>query len=104
MAHGATATHDESKAQYFWVWGALLAITAVEILLAYKRVLDPLHMLLVLLVLSLVKAALIIAYFMHLKFEIGRMKITLMTALLVCLTLMCVFFADAFRILQLGAK
>ena len=104
MAHDTTATHDHGKAQYFWVWGALLGITAVEILLAYKRVHDPLHMLLVLLVLSLVKAALIIAYFMHLKFEIARMKVTLMTALVVCLMLMCVFFADAFRILQLGAR
>jgi cytochrome c oxidase subunit 4 len=104
MAHEATATHDHGKAQYFWVWGALLAITAIEIFLAYEQVFDPLNMLLVLLMLSVVKAALIIAYFMHLKFEIARMKVTLMAALVICLTLMCVFFADAFRILQLGAK
>ncbi|HXE90590.1 MAG TPA: cytochrome C oxidase subunit IV family protein [Terriglobales bacterium] len=104
MAHDATATHDHGKAQYFWVWGALLAITGIEIVLAYKQVFDPLHMLIVLLVLSVIKAALIIAYFMHLKFEIVRMKVTLMAALVVCLTLMFVFFADAFRILQLGAR
>ena len=49
-----------------WVW--LLILTLVEIFLAYKPM--PIHfMLVVLLGLSLIKAALIIAYFMHLKFE-----------------------------------
>lgn len=100
----AAAHHDESKAQYFWVWGALLVITAVEIVLAYKQVFDPAKMLIVLMGLSVIKAALIIAYFMHLKFEMARMKIVLMTSVVVCLTLMCVFFPDALRVLQLGVK
>ena len=100
----AVAHHDESKSQYFWVWAALLIITLVEILLAYKQVLDPLHMFEVLMVLSVVKAALIIAYFMHLKFEIGRMKVLLMVSVSACLALMCVFFPDALRVLHLGVK
>ncbi len=100
----AAAHHDEGKAQYFWVWGALLVITVVEIVLAYKQVFDPLHMLIVLMGLSVIKAALIIAYFMHLKFEVARMKIVLMTSVVVCLTLMCIFFPDALRVLQLGVK
>ena len=100
----AAMHHDEGKGQYFWVWGALLVITVVEIVLAYKQVLDPLHMLGVLVVLSIIKAALIIAYFMHLKFEAARMKIVLMTSVVVCLTLMCVFFPDALRVLHLGVK
>ena len=100
----AAAHHDEGKAQYFWVWGALLVITVVEIVLAYKQVFDPLHMLIVLMGLSVIKAALIIAYFMHLKFEVARMKIVLMTSVVVCLTLMCIFFPDALRVLHLGVK
>jgi len=100
----AAMHHDEGKAQYFWVWGALLVITAVEIVLAYKQVFDPVHMLGVLMGLSVIKAALIIAYFMHLKFEMARMKIVLMTSVVVCLTLMCVFFPDALRVLHLGVK
>lgn len=100
----AAAHHDEGKAQYFWVWGALLVITVVEIVLAYKQVFDPLNMLIVLMGLSVIKAALIIAYFMHLKFEMARMKIVLMTSVVVCLTLMCIFFPDALRVLQLGVK
>ncbi len=100
----AAAHHDEGKSQYFWVWAALLVITVVEIVLAYKQVFDPPHMLGVLMVLSVIKAALIIAYFMHLKFEVARMKIVLMTAVVACLTLMCVFFPDALRVLHLGVK
>ena len=100
----AAAHHDEGKSQYFWVWAALLVITVVEIVLAYKQVLDPLHMLGVLMVLSIIKAALIIAYFMHLKFETPRMKLVLMASVTACLCLMCVFFADALRVLHLGVK
>ena len=32
------ATHDDSKGQYFWVWGALLVLTAIEVVLGYKQV------------------------------------------------------------------
>ena len=98
------AHHDEGKGQYFWVWGALLVITVVEIMLAYKQVLDPPRMLGVLMVLSVVKAALIIAYFMHLKFEMARMKVVLMVAVVACLSLMCVFLPDALRVLHLGVR
>ncbi len=100
----AKAHEAHGTAQYYWVWAALLALTAIEIVLAYKQVFQPLQMLLVLLVLSFIKAGLIIAYFMHLKFEIATMKVTLMTALVVCLALMSVFFPDAMRILELGVK
>jgi cytochrome c oxidase subunit 4 len=100
----AKVHQEHGIAQYYWVWAALLALTAIEIVLAYKRVFPPVQMLLVLLVLSFIKAALIIAYFMHLKFEIATMKVTLMTALVVCLGLMSVFFPDALRVLELGVK
>ena len=46
------------------IWGWLVALTLVEIFLAYKPM--PIHLILiVLLVLSIIKAALILAYFMH---------------------------------------
>ena len=63
------AKHDDSKGQYFWVWGALLFLTAVEVWLGYRQIFEPVRMLQVLLVLSVIKSALIIGYFMHLKFE-----------------------------------
>ena len=101
--HDAT-THDEGKGQYFWVWGGLLLLTAVEVVLAYRQVFQPLQMLEALMFLSVIKSALIIGYFMHLKFEIAAMKWTLMIAVSICLCLMCVFFADAFRIIHLGIR
>ena len=95
--------HAESKAIYFYVWGALIVLTVVEIFLAYNRVFpNPLHMLEVLLALSLVKSALIIGWFMHLKGETRVMKWVLMGSLCICLTLMLVFFVDAERIIKLG--
>lgn len=102
--HDVSAIHDESKTQYYWVWGGLLVLTAVEVFLAYEQVFSPLKMLLILLGLSVIKAALIILYFMHLKFETRRMRYVLMVAGVVCLGLMSMFFADAVRILRLGVK
>ncbi len=55
--HDVTATHAERKGIYFWVWAGLIFLTGVEVVLAYKRVLEPVHMLEVLLVLSVIKAA-----------------------------------------------
>ncbi len=94
---------EHSHVPFYVVWGTLLLITAIEVVLAYER-LQPLRMLTILLGLSLVKAALIISWFMHLRFEIVRMRRLLMVSLCICLVLMCVFFADAFRILSLGVK
>jgi cytochrome c oxidase subunit 4 len=77
-----------------WVW--LVALTLVEIFLAYKPM--PMHlMLIVLLGLSFIKAALIMAYFMHLKFERLSLILTLIPALVVCIMLLFVFFPDSFR-------
>jgi caa(3)-type oxidase subunit IV len=99
------ASHDDSKGQYFWVWGALLVLTAVEVVLAYRQVFQPVVMLEVLLVLSVIKSALIIGYFMHLKFESPLMRWMLVisvTALFVIMYLF--FFPDAGRILRLGVS
>ena len=41
---------------------------------------------------------------MHMKFEVRRMRYVLMTAVIVCLCLMTIFFADAARIISLGVR
>ena len=102
--HNVATTHDEGKGQYFWVWGALLILTAVEVALAYNQVFQPVRMLQALMILSVIKSALIIGYFMHLKFEIAAMKWVLMVAVVACLCLMFIFFPDAIRIIHLGVK
>jgi len=103
--HDVSAVHGESKGTYLWVWGALLLLTAVEVVLAYRQVLQPVRMLEVLLVLSVVKAGLITMYFMHLKSEIPRMRWLLTISVTGCFALMWIFFfRDADRILTLGVK
>ena len=102
--HDAT-THDDSKGQYFWVWGALLVLTAIEVVLAYRQVFEAVRMLEILLVLSVIKSALIIAYFMHLKFERALMRWLLVISVSACFVIMYFFFfPDADRILRLGVK
>ncbi|MGO9210735.1 MAG: cytochrome C oxidase subunit IV family protein [Terriglobales bacterium] len=101
--HEGIVVHQHKVGQFFWVWGALLGLTVIEIYLGYQNM-QPLRMLFILLGLSIIKSALIILYFMHMKFEIRSMRYVLMTALIVCLCLMTVFFADAARIISLGVR
>jgi cytochrome c oxidase subunit 4 len=92
------------KAQFFWVWGALLVMTAIEVYLTYQNM-PPVKMLTILMGLSLIKAALIIGFFMHLRYEISRMKWLTMCSVVACLILMTIFFfPDAERIVTLGVK
>jgi caa(3)-type oxidase subunit IV len=108
MMHDAATdefTSHDSKAQYFWVWGALLVLTGVEVWLGYKQIFEPVHMLEVLLILSIIKSALIIGYFMHLKFEKALMRWMLVISVTACFIIMYFFFfPDAGRILRLGVK
>ena len=77
-----------------WVW--LVVLTLVEIFLAYKPM-STYIMLTILLGLSIIKAALIVAYFMHLKFERLSLILTIVPMLVVCIVLLFVFFPDSFR-------
>src|SRR5437660_80437 len=83
MMH-VTATHDDSKGQYFWVCGALLVLTGVEVVLGYKQIFQPVRMLEALLIPSIIKSALIIGYFMHLKFEKALMRWLLVFSVTAC--------------------
>jgi cytochrome c oxidase subunit 4 len=77
-----------------WVW--LVALTLIEIFLAY-RPMSIVLMLTILMGLSIIKAALIVAYFMHLKFERLSLILTIVPMLVVCICLLFVFFPDSFR-------
>src|ERR1700719_4068435 len=95
----AEQQRHHGKALFFYVWGALLLMTAIEVYLTYQNM-QPAKMLTILMGLSL-----IIGYFMHLKYEVSRMKWLTMTSVVMCLILMTIFFfPDAFRILYLGVK
>jgi cytochrome c oxidase subunit 4 len=78
------------------VWIALVVMTGIEVWLCYIQ-LATVPMLTALIGLSVVKAALIIAYFMHLKFERLSLFLTLFPALILCILLMLFFLGDAGR-------
>lgn len=77
-----------------WVW--LLVLTALEVFLGYIH-LPVVYMLVILMGASIVKAALIIAYFMHLRFERLNLVLTIVPAVVICICLLLIFFPDSFR-------
>ena len=89
--------HGPSIPTFAKVWVSLLALTAIEVFLAYEQV-PTMIMLTALLGLSVIKAALIIGYFMHLKFERLSLFLTLFPMLIFCILLMLIFLGDATRI------
>ena len=82
-----------------WIW--LLIITIVEVLLAYFHV-PVTIMLIALLGMSFVKASMIVAWFMHLKFERVSLVLTLIPAAVMCMILMNVVWPDSIRLHVLG--
>jgi len=98
----AAASHGEATARtYVWVWLCLVGITGIEVFLAYEH-LRPDLMLTILIGLSIIKAALIMAYFMHLKFERFTLVLWLVPALVFCICMILIFFfPDSFRALHL---
>jgi len=86
---------------FITVWFALLFMTAIEVVLAYLQ--PPVIVFLTALVgLSVIKAALIIAYFMHLKFEKLSLFLTLFPMLILCIILMLlIFMPDSNRLMMM---
>ena len=85
---------------YSMVWLWLIVLTGIEVFLGYIHV--PLAMLLVSVIgLSIIKAVLIMAYFMHLKFERLSLILTIVPAMVICMLLFLAFFPDGFRAFDL---
>lgn len=95
--------HVQSKRMFLFVWFWLLVLTGGEVFLAYQQL--PLKMMLILLMtLSVIKASLIISYFMHLRYERGSLVLTLMPALIFVIGMMFVVFPDSVRLLSMGVR
>jgi cytochrome c oxidase subunit IV len=99
---GSEEAHPAGSTRLFafvWIW--LVAITGFEVFLAYLR-LRPELMLSLLVILSMVKAALIVSYFMHLKYEKLSLALILVPSTLFCICMIVIFFMpDGLRALQL---
>lgn len=89
-----------SRKLFLYVWFWLLGLTAVEVFLSYEQ-LGVKLMLTLLMGLSIIKATLIISYFMHLRYEKRSLVLTLMPAMVFVIAMLFVFFPDSVRLLHM---
>ncbi|MCC6389623.1 MAG: cytochrome C oxidase subunit IV family protein [Bryobacterales bacterium] len=86
--------------QLAMVWAALLGFTLVEVGLAFPHF-SAVLFLIVLLVLSIGKSALIIGFFMHLKFERRALTLALFPLLIVFVLVLLALLPDAERLREM---
>ena len=92
-----------SKKLFLYVWSWLLGLTGIEVFLAYEQ-LGVKLMLTLLMGLSIIKATLIISYFMHLRYERRSLVLTLMPAMIFVIGMLFVFFPDSMRLLHMRPR
>ncbi|HKS39422.1 MAG TPA: cytochrome C oxidase subunit IV family protein [Blastocatellia bacterium] len=102
-AHEEAHAHGDTNRENIIIWGGLLFLTAVEVFLAYIHI-QPILMLIILMLLSIVKAALIVAYFMHLKFERMSLVLTIVPTLIILFCLFAILFPDGNRLRNLRGQ
>ncbi len=92
---------DSSMKPMYMIWIWLLVLTVAEVLLAYFEV--PVTTMMILLIgMSLVKAVMIMGWFMHLKFERMNLVLTLIPAMVACILLFNIVFPDSGRLSDIG--
>jgi cytochrome c oxidase subunit IV len=107
-AHGPATVDDHENVGsiklFSWVWVWLLALTAVEVFLGYEQL--EVHLMITILIgLSLIKSALIISYFMHLRFERLGLFLLLIPAMVFCICMMLImFFPDSYRLMEMRPR
>ncbi|MEW6129087.1 MAG: cytochrome C oxidase subunit IV family protein [Acidobacteriota bacterium] len=89
--------HGGSNRENIFIWGGLLLLTGIEVVLGYYKV-GVITMLIILIGLSLIKAAMIVAYFMHMKFETKPFILTVIPVMIVLLCLFAILFPDGNRL------
>ena len=101
MSQAQEHAHEAgSKKLFLYVWFWLLGLTGIEVFLAYEQ-LGVKLMLTLLMGLSIIKATLIISYFMHLRYERRSLVLTLMPAMIFVIGMLFVFFPDSLRLLHM---
>ena len=96
--------HEAGSSRLFllvWVW--LLGITGIEVFLAYEQL--TLNIMLTLLMsLSVIKAYLIVSYFMHFRYDKPSLALTLIPPLVLVICLLFLIFPDSIRLLNLRPR
>ncbi|HZQ20593.1 MAG TPA: cytochrome C oxidase subunit IV family protein [Terriglobales bacterium] len=88
---------------YVVIYIAILALSALQIAIAYEHI-DGSQMLLRMLSVAIVQAGLAIMFFMHMKSEKRSLALFLLPATIFVLAMMNVFWSDSFRLLTMHPK
>jgi cytochrome c oxidase subunit IV len=96
------SSHPAVPARVFvWIWVYLVVLTGIEVYMGYID-LPARIMLTVLMGISIIKAGLIMSWFMHLKYEKRTLTLWLVPAAVFCIGMMLlVFFWDSLRLAAL---
>jgi len=87
-------TEGHKHPPYLAIFGALAALTAVELAAAIALASHKALLIMILVTLALVKAGLVAAYFMHLKFERKTFIVIVCFPLLLAVVLITALFPD----------
>ncbi len=90
--HEAHAEHHPSAFEYLQIGGILAVVTAIEVGLYYID-LDFTLLCVLLFILSIVKFTMVVAWFMHLKFDSRLFTIAFVTGLATAITVFAVVIA-----------
>jgi cytochrome c oxidase subunit IV len=86
--------------RYLVVYFCILAVSALQILIAYQNI-DGRQMLLRMMTLAVLQAALAITFFMHMKSEQRSLALFLIPATVFVLVMMNMIWSDSFRLLDM---
>ena len=92
--------HQSSMTAYLVVYVAILAISALQILVAYEHI-DVYRIFIRMLLLAIVQAGLAITVFMHMRSEKRSLALFLLPATVFVLTMMNMIWSDSFRLLNM---
>jgi len=97
MSAPAAASNDTNIRPFVGVWFAVIAINLVELLVA-SRAHNTKVLFAILMPLALLAAGLVIAFFMHLKYERRSLVLSLIPALIFVLFMTIEMFPDSARL------
>lgn len=95
-----SSEHQSSMTTYLVVYVAILAISALQILVAYEHI-DVYRIFIRMLLLAIVQAGLAITVFMHMRSEKRSLALFLLPATVFVLTMMNMIWSDSFRLLNM---
>jgi cytochrome c oxidase subunit IV len=96
----STDHQSSSLTTYLAVYIVILAISGLQILIAYQHI-DAYRIFIRMLLLAIIQAGLAITFFMHMRSEKRTLALFLLPATLFVLAMMNMIWSDSFRLLNM---